>query len=42
MSEIRRLNDEIENVYGKFMVPAQATEAEVAAVESLLADKRAR
>ncbi len=41
MSEIRRLNDEIENVYGKFMVPAQATEAEVAAVESLLADKRA-
>ena len=40
MSEIRRLNQEIENVYRKFMVPAQATEAEFAAVERLLQDKR--
>jgi hypothetical protein len=41
MSEINQLNQEIESVYGKFMVKAQATETEVAAVENLLADKRA-
>ena len=40
MTEIRQLNEEIENVYGKFMVNAEAAEAEVAAVEGLLADKR--